>query len=108
MSWCEFKTLCAGDCWRFLGYQSNLKNYGSGHGRKMAHRQRGAGLQGIQRGGERAVKRCPLCNKRLILRAIHNSGAGEEFSHWEIPAHKPRETKAKSPRRKSARRGRGK
>ena len=53
-----------------------------------------------------AVKRCPLCGKRLKLRA--NFCVGGEFRYWELPDHKPRETRKPGPRRKSRTRGRGK
>ena len=57
--------------------------------------------------GPHAFVRCPECNRRLRLAARYCSG-GEEFSHWEIPDHRPRESRPKTPKRQSAMQGRGK
>jgi hypothetical protein len=52
------------------------------------------------------LRRCPLCNRRLRLKA--RFCVGGEFVRWEIPDHKPRETRKPGPRRASRRAGRGK
>lgn len=49
--------------------------------------------------GDRPTVRCPKCNRRLQLKAVY-CDMGGEFVNWKIPEHKPRVTKAKSPKRK--------
>ncbi len=52
------------------------------------------------------IRRCPVCNRRLRLRAVFCYGG--EFLYWEIPAHKPRMQRKPGPRRTSRIFGRGK
>jgi hypothetical protein len=58
----------------------------------------------LSRGLHKTV-RCPVCNKRLQLRAVYCVGG--EFAYWAVPDHKPRVTRKPGPRRaqKRARRG---
>lgn len=77
----------------------------SNRNRKMAAPNYGAGQQSIPKGPERAIKRCPSCGKRLRLRATYCVGG--EFVRWQLPDHKPRETRKKSPKRKAKTHGRG-
>lgn len=102
---CEFKTQAPSKEWQFLPYESPLPGYGNGFGRKMRAPQYGAGQDGIAP-EERAIKRCPLCGKRLRLRA--NYCVGGEFVAWELPEHKARVTRKPGPRRSSRKSGRGK
>lgn len=77
--WCDFRALSPRDQWVFT-------------------REPGPEM-GEPSDGLHKVKRCPSCNKRLSLRAVYCVGG--EFSHWELPAHKPRVTRAKGPRRRT-------
>ncbi len=90
---CEFKSLPR-DKWRFGASNKN---------RKLAQPTYGAGLTTFSQ--ERAIKRCPLCLKRLRLRADYCIGG--EFASWRIPDHKPRVTRSKSLGRKPVRQRRG-
>jgi hypothetical protein len=92
---CPFEKLCDRSTWIF----------GPGKSRSMDVPRYGAGQQGIPKGPPRAIRRCPLCGKRLRLRA--NYCIGGEWTNWRIPDHKPRETRAKSPRRQSQAGARG-
>lgn len=92
---CEFKKFVPRNEWRFP----------PGHSRKMATPRYGAGQQSIPKGPERAIKRCPLCGKRLYLRAGYCVGG--EFVSWHLPDHKPRVTRPKSAKRKTRRQARG-
>jgi DNA-directed RNA polymerase subunit RPC12/RpoP len=49
--------------------------------------------------------RCPACGRRLLLRAVHCVGG--ELVVYQIPDHNIRVTRAKGPRRKSRKEGRG-
>lgn len=52
------------------------------------------------------VRRCPACSRRLTMRVVHCGGG--EFLWWELPDHKPRETRRPGPKRQSRISGRGK
>lgn len=104
---CTFKELPS-NRWRFLSHSAGIleASFGSGHGVKMRAPDFGAGQDGIAPKGESAIKRCPKCNRRLHLRAVYDSPRSE-FSHWQIPEHKVRETRKKSPKRKERKQRRG-
>ena len=88
-SFCEFKSSCDRSSWTF-GQRSTGKMIGPGYGDPS---------------GDHAVKRCPLCNKRLKLKAQYCIGG--EFVNWALPDHKPRVTRSKSPKRKTNKTRRG-
>ena len=49
--------------------------------------------------------RCPACGRRLLLRAVYCVGG--ELAAYHIPDHNVRVTRAKGPRRKNYKTGRG-
>lgn len=93
---CDFKTSIPRGEWMFGADNSS---------RKMASPEYGAGQQGIPKGPERAIRRCPKCGKRLYLRAGYCVGG--EFVTWLLPDHKPREIRKKSAKRQTKYQGRG-
>ena len=99
---CAFKTECAPETWRFFdGGRWGAPNRMSA-GTRWDPPARG------DESGPHPTTRCPLCRRRLQVRATYNYGSGEEFAAWVIPEHKPRVTRAKSPKRQSKKAGRGK
>lgn len=61
---------------------------------------------GVTSKGERRIKRCPACNRRLSLRELHCVGG--EVTGYVIPTHKVRVLRKPGPRRTSRYAGRGK
>jgi hypothetical protein len=93
---CDFRKTVPRKEWIFGASNKN---------RKLAAPSYGAGQQSIPKGPERAIVRCPKCNKRLRLRA--NYCIGGEFTNWYLPDHKPRVTRSKGPKRQTRRQSRG-
>lgn len=89
---CEFKRFIPADQWTF--------HYTLGASRRMIGPAYGDAPR------NQPIKRCPRCNRRLKLKA--GFCIGGEFVRWEIPDHKPRETRKPGPRRQPRRASRGK
>ena len=90
--YCEFKKFVKSTEWTFYYTKGSSKRLvGPAYGERPLNAP---------------IRRCPRCNKRLKLRA--RFCVGGEFITWELPEHKPRETRKPSPKRKSRTRGRGK
>lgn len=90
--WCEFKKFLKPEEWRVYEYEIR-----DGYRPKVQEKETRRVI----------VRRCPLCNKRLTLKVV-TCCDGHCPSHYEIPDHKPRETRKPGPRRKSRASGRGK
>lgn len=87
--YCEFRKFHHYTTWTFYGEGKKLKALAYGETPR-----------------NQAIRRCPRCNKRLKLRARFCTGG--EFIVWELPEHKPRQTRQPGPRRQSRTHGRGK
>jgi hypothetical protein len=90
-TYCRFKKVFESKDWRFRGPEGKLRGLAWGESPNDRNR---------------AVRRCPLCNKRLKLYASFCTGG--EFVVWELPEHKPRITRGSGPKRQSKIAGRGK
>jgi hypothetical protein len=106
---CEFKRFFPSSEWRL---RSSKPGEGGRRGIKhvFGNAQQG---RGVFRGptdfiskGLHPIVRCPQCRRRLMMLARYCVGG--EFTCWELPDHKPRVTREKSPRRQSRQSGRGK
>lgn len=106
---CDFRKFFPSKTWR---EQSRMPGEGNYRGIKhvFGNAQQG---RGVWRGptdyiskGLHPISRCPKCRRRLTMKARYCVGG--EFVCWELPEHKPRVTRTKSPKRQSKKAGRGK
>lgn len=88
---CDFKKQCERNEWIF-GTRESRQWWGPAYG----HLSR-----------PHPMTRCPLCKRRLQVKAVYCFGG--EFTNWCLPDHKPKgKLVKKSPKRATKAKGRGK